>query len=171
MKRSRVSGQDVVAKALREIAKGPSAAELDAAAQVAMQPMLSKTKTRLRALRDFIGKWRGFPDPVTPRNGGHVDEGIILRKQGKQGRLFRRYRLGATRRARYLLHLLEFGTGRHWQPRFRGGWMHPGAEPHPTLIPSFEEERGKVPETFGRKIGEAMASKIGRIRKVTRSRM
>lgn len=170
MKRSGVTGHVELARALREVAKGPSVAEIDKAAEVAMGPMLKKSRDRFKILRNYFGKWLGFPQPNPTRKGGHVDEGIVFRKHGKQGKMQRFYRLGAVRRARYLLHLLEFGSHRHWQPRFRGGWMHPGARPHPTLIPTFEEERGKVSETFGRKIGEALASRIGLITKATRSR-
>ncbi len=168
MKQSGVTGHVELAKLLRELSKGPSAAEIDAAAEEAMQPMLSKSRERFKALRNFLGKYPGFPQPAPSRKGGHVDEGIVFKKFGKQSRLNRFYRLGAVRRARYLLHLLEFGTARHWQPRFRGGWQHPGARPHPTLIPTFEEERGKVPETFGRRIADALMSRIRRAPKATR---
>lgn len=165
LKRSGVTGDKELIAALRELAKGPTPAEIDAAAKDAMAPMLSKTKDRFKAARNYTGKWNGFPQPKTPRSGGHVDEGIVFRKSGKQGGKKRYYRLGGTRRARYLLHLLELGTQAHFQPRFRGGWWHPGARAHPSLIPSYDEEKSKVPESFGRRISLVMAGKIARLKK------
>lgn len=164
-KRSGVTGDKELIATLRELAKGPTPAEIDAAARDAMAPMLSKTKDRFKTARNYVGKWKGFPQPKTPRSGGHVDEGIAFRKSGKQGGKKRYYRLGGTRRARYLLHLLEFGTQSHFQPRFRGGWMHPGARAHPSLIPSYDEEKGHVHERFGRRIGQVMAGKISSMKK------
>lgn len=168
LKRSGVTGDKELVAALRELAKGPSTAEIDAAANQAMAPMLSKAKARFKAARNYVGKWIGFPQPRVPRIGGHVDEGLVFRKEGKQAGRARYYRLGATRRARYLLHLLEFGTQMHFQPRFRGGWWHPGARAHPSLIPSYDEEKGRVPQTFGRLIGQSMAAKISKLKKSPR---
>lgn len=165
LKRSGVTGDKELIAALRELAKGPTPAELDSAANQAMSPMLAKAKARFKAARNYVGKWIGFPQPSVPRVGGHVDEGLVFRKSGTQGGSKRYYRLGATRRARFLLHLLEFGTSPHWQPRFRGGWWHPGAKAHPSLIPSYDEEKGVVPERFGRIIAQFMASKISKLKK------
>jgi hypothetical protein len=170
LKRSGVTGDKELAAALRELAKGPTVREIDQAAAVAMAPMLEKTKSRFQALRNYIGKWPGFPQPSANPPGGHVDEGIVFRKSGKQGAKKRYFRLGATRRARFLLHLLEYGVASHWQPRFRGGWLHPGAKAHPSLTPSYDEEKSKVPETFGRIIGQNMAAKISRLKKGPRRR-
>jgi hypothetical protein len=164
-RKSGVTGDKELVANLRELAKGPTPAEVDQAAIQSLQPMLSKTRQRLEANRNFFGKYAGFPQPKVPRKGGHVDQGIIVRKSGGSSKTKRSYKLGATKRARYLLHLIEFGTAPHWQPHFRGGWQHPGAKAHPSLIPSFDEESGKVPTTFGRLIWNAMASKISRLKK------
>jgi hypothetical protein len=164
-KRSGVTGDKELVANLRELAKGPSPAEVDKAAIQSLKPMLSKTKTRFRAARNFVGKYPGFPQPRSPRAGGHVDEGIVVRKSKASSKMKRAYRLGATRRSRFLLHLVEFGTAPHWQPNFRGGWQHPGARANPALIPSFDEEAGRVPGTFGRLIWTMMSSKIARMKK------
>ena len=164
-RRSGVTGDKELVANLRELAKGPTPAEIDRAAIVAMQPMLSKAVSRFRAARNFEGKYPGFPQPRSPRAGGHVDEGLVVRKSKSSSKKKRAYRLGATRRARYLLHLVEFGTAPHFQPNFRGGWMHPGARANPALIPSYDEEAGKVPGTFGRLIWTVMSSKIARMKK------
>lgn len=169
-RRSGVTGDKELVAALRELAKGPSSQEIDEAAVSSMQPMLQKTRQRFRRTRDFVGKYPGFPQPKVPRSGGHIDQGIVVRKLKASTNKKRSYRLGATRRSRYLLHLVEFGTAPHFQPRFRGGWLHPGARAQPILIPTFDEERGKVPAAFGRKIWSSMAAKISKLKKAPRRR-
>lgn len=169
-RRSGVTGDKELVANLRELAKGPTAAEVDRAATQSLQPMLEKTRKRLRDNRNYFGKYPGFPQPKVPRGGGHVDEGVIVRKSRVSSKSKRAYKLGATRRARFLLHLVEFGSQRHWQPLFRGGWMHPGARAHPSLTPSFDEESNKVPKTFGSLLWNTMAKKISRMKKSTRRR-
>lgn len=164
-RKSGVTGHNELIANLRELAKGPTGAEIDSAATASLNPMLVKTKERLKKARNFVGKYPGFPQPKVPRQGGHVDEGIVVRKLKVGGGGKRSYRLGATRRSRYLLHLVEFGTAPHYQPNFRGGWQHPGARANPSLIPSFDEESGKVPTEFGRMIWTTMASKIAKLKK------
>lgn len=164
-RRSGVTGDKELIANLRELAKGPSNVEVDQAATQSLRPMLTKTKDRLKQARNYAGKYPGFPQPRVPRVGGHVDEGIVVRKQKTAGKGKRSYRLGATRRSRYLLHLVEFGTAPHYQENFRGGWMHPGAKAHPSLIPSFDEEAGAVPKSFGNLIWNSMAAKIARMKK------
>lgn len=168
-RKSGVTGDKELVAALRELGKGPTSAEVDRAALQSMEPMRTKTATKLRSNRNYDGKYPGFPQPRVPRVGGHVDEGIVVRKS-KSGSKQKVYKLGATRRARYLLHLLEFGTAPHFQPKFRGGFMHPGARAEPVLIPTFDEERGQVPKTFGQIIWSTMSAKIGRLKKPQRRR-
>jgi hypothetical protein len=169
-RKSGVSGDKELVAALRELAKGPTAQDIDEAALSSMQPMLRKTKERFKRTRDYVGKYPGFPQPKVPRKGGHVDEGIVVRKMKINSKSKRSYRLGATRRSRYLLHLVEFGTAPHFQPKFRGGWMHPGARATPVLIPTFDEEKGQVPAAFGRKLWSTMSLKISRVKKAPRRR-
>jgi hypothetical protein len=87
LKRSGVTGDKELVAALRELAKGPTVREIDQAAAVAMAPMLDKTKSRFRALRNYAGKWSNFfTQPSGNPPGGHVDEGIVFRKSGNKGR-------------------------------------------------------------------------------------
>ena len=167
-RKSGVTGDKELVAALRELAMGPSPQEIDAAAIASMQPMLTKTKERFKRTRDYIGKYPGFPQPKIPPSGGHIDEGIVVRKLKAASKGKRSYRLGATRRSRYLLHLVEFGTAPHFQPNFRGGWQHPGARATPVLIPTFDEEKSGVPDDFGRRIWASMTAKISRLKKAPR---
>lgn len=170
VRKSGVTGHTEIIAVLRELGKGPSPQELDAAALVSMTPMLEKTKARLRSVRDYEGKYPGFPQPRVPRVGGHVDQGVVMRKQKATSKTKRSYRLGATKRSRYLLHLVEFGTAPHFQPNFRGGWMHPGARAQPILIPTFDEEKSSVPTVFAQRLAASMQAKIARLAKPTRRR-
>lgn len=136
-----VSGDRQIVAALRRLGKGPSAREVDSAATRAMNPMRDDARKRLAAHRNYAAKYPSyFPKQQGPF-GKHVDKGIVVRKDGKQAPGRRSYKLGATGRARFLLHLLEFGTAPHFQPNLLGGWMHPGSTPRPSMIPAYE--RGK----------------------------
>ena len=154
-----ITGDKEVIALLRELAKGPTQSETDKAAVESMKPMLDKTVERARPHRDFPGKWPG-PWPEAPANpiGGHLDQGLVVKKQ-KNGY----YRLGAIKRARFILHLFEFGTAPHYQPGI--DFHHPGARPNPVLLPSYDEEKGNVPVTFGQKIWGVMSAKISRLKK------
>ncbi|NEI70958.1 hypothetical protein GR212_15345 [Rhizobium lusitanum] len=169
-KKSGITGDKELIANLRELAKGPTKAEVDQAATQSLKPMLDKTIQRLKENRNFFGKYPGFPQPKSPRKGGHVDEGIVVKKSSGSSKTKFIYKLGATKRARYLLHLVEFGTAPHHQPNFRGGFDHPGARAHPSLLPSFDEEANKVPTTFGRSIWNTMTDKIARMKKGPRGK-
>lgn len=77
--------------------------------------------------------------------------------------------MGATRRARSVLHLLEFGTSAHWQSRFRGGFLHPGAKAKPVMTPAYEEHADDVPRRFGKRLWISLEKRVLEIR--TKSRM
>lgn len=157
--RAGVTGQDKVLKNLKALARGPTASEINRSAISSMQPMLLKTVERARTHRDYVGKWPGpWPEPDIPPAGGHVDQGIVVKRVKSQAGYV--YRLGATKRARYLLHLLEFGTAPHYQPNLK--YFHPGSMPNPVLLPSFDEERGEVPRAFARLLWGQMMAKLKR---------
>lgn len=144
-----VSGDDEVVRALMELAKGPTVGEIDRSAIASLKPMEKAAKARVRANRNYDGKYPGFPQPDPGRD--FVDRGIVSRRIGGS-KVKREYRMGARGRARRVLHLLEFGTAPHWQENFRGGFMHPGARPKPAMVPAYEEGKGDIPELFGREL-------------------
>lgn len=169
-RQSGVTGSREVVAALRELATGVDIVAIDAAATQALQPMLEATVNKMRANRNFPGKYPGFPDPATPRKGGFVDKNVVIQKDGGS-KTKRSYRIGAKGRARYLIHLLEFGTAPHFQPNFKGGFAHPGAAPRPAMVPSFEEYKDDVPSRFGRAIWLSLAAKAAQMNsKPTRRR-
>lgn len=142
-----VTGDRDVVAALMELAKGPTPGEIDRAAIASLKPMQNATKARVKQNRNYEGKYPGFPQPTHGRD--LVDRGIVTRRVGSAGKK-RGYRMGATGRARSVLHLLEWGTAPHFQPHFKGGFMHPGARPKPAMVPSYEEGKGDVADLFGR---------------------
>lgn len=158
MARSFVSGDRELVAALRNLGAGVPVRDIDTAATKSLRPMLQQTKDSLKANRNYVGKYPGFPQPRSPRKGGHVDQGIVVRKD-RAGTTSRSYKLGATKRARFLLHLLEYGTAPHWQPNFRGGFMHPGATPRPSITPAYETHKAGVIKTFGFEIIEMIERK------------
>lgn len=139
-----ITGDRQVVAALRRLAKGPSAREVDSAATRAMNPLRDDARKRLLAHRNYASKYPSyFPKQQGPF-GSHVDKGLVVRKDGKQAPGSRSYKLGATGRARFLLHLIEFGTSAHWQPNLLGGWMHPGSTPRPSMVPAYEHGKSAV---------------------------
>lgn len=136
-----VSGDKELIAALQLLARGVPGPMIDKAAAAAAQPMLNSATEVARTHRQ---KGR------RPK-GGHLDEGIAFRKAGSRGRV-RTYLIGGVNRARRLMHLLEFGTAPHFQPRRFGGIFHPGARKFPFMRPALDQHGGEVPQLFGRAI-------------------
>lgn len=160
---NRVTGDREVAAALRRLGSGIPVQQVDMAAIQSMEPMRKHAEVRARSARNYVGKHPGFPQPKGGRK--HVDQLIRVGKTGRQQRTRRKFLLGAVGRARAILHLLEFGTVSHFQPRFRGGFRHPGAKPHPIVSPAYHAEGGRVPDEFGRRLWAILLSNILRTRR------
>ena len=165
-RQSGITGSKEVVAALRELAQGIDVAAIDRAATQALEPMLESTAEKLRANRNYAGKYPGFPDPRTPRKGGYIDKGLVIRKDGGN-KMKRSYRLGVKGRARYVIHLLEFGTAPHFQPNFKGGFAHPGATAKPSMTPAFEEHKDDVPTRFGQAIWLSLSAKAAQLNRKT----
>lgn len=167
MPKTGISGDREVVNALRSLSNGLPMADVDKAAVKSMQPMLQDAKNRARGLRNFAGKHPGFPDPRSPRKGGHLDEGLDVRKTTST-RAKRSYWLGAVRRALKIAHLVEFGTAPHFQPHFRGGFLHPGARRQPFMTPAYEEHADDVPESFGKNLWQILSRRVAEIARTGR---
>lgn len=99
-----------------------------------------RAQTSLNALRLRV------PGRTPP--GGHLDQGVVVRKVEGHGKTTRTFWVSFQRRARYLAHLVEFGTVPHWQPGRQR--MHPGARARPFATPAFESTKDETVETLGR---------------------
>lgn len=148
MARDYVTGDKELAKALRAMARGPSAREIDGMATRSSDGLVSDVRARLRAHRNFPSKYSSFFPKQRGKFSDHLDKTIVFRKDAVRGKE-RSYRIGATRRGRRLLHLVEFGTASHWQGNLGGGFMHPGASPSPTITPAYEAGHAAVIREFG----------------------
>lgn len=137
MARSIVRGDAELRRALRGI-PNLTAAGLDGAVRESLEPM--RKQTSLNALR--------LRQPGNPP-GGHLDQGVVVRKIDGRGKTYRKFWVSFTRRARYIAVLVEFGTSPHWQER--RGIMHPGATPKPFFSPAFESTKNETVTTLGRK--------------------
>jgi hypothetical protein len=140
--RSILRGDSELRRALKGIPDVTSRG-LDKAVKDSLEPM--RRQTMLNALR--------LRQPGTSPRGGHLDQGVVVQKVDGRSKVFRTFWVSLTKRARYLGHLVEWGTAPHWQPRRRGGIMHPGARPRPFATPAYETwaliERAAL--TFGRR--------------------
>lgn len=149
-----VIGDKALVAALNAMAKGPGAREVDGMATRSMKPVLEDTRERLRAHRNYASKYPAIFPKQRSISSDHVDRGIVFRKDGRAAQGKRSYKIGATRRARSLLHLLEYGVAPHFQPNLLGGWMHPGHAPLPTMTPAFETGQAGVISAFGEEIAD-----------------
>jgi hypothetical protein len=148
-----IRGQEDVKRVMSELAAAP-ARVLDAGCVAALTPMRNRIADNARPLRQ----------PHTPK-GGHLDEGVAIGKISAKGKYFRVFWVAFTKRARALAHLVEFGTAPHWQPRWRGGWMHPGARPKPFARPGFEETKDGVAAILGQYLWAGITQSIRGVKK------
>lgn len=143
MAKSTIRGGNEVIRNLRKLARTPYRA-VDKAGIESLEPMRELTEANARRLRQ----------PGKRPRGGHLDQGVTVRKVDQRGQGYRVFWLSFMNRARKLAHLVEFGTAPHWQPiRNR---MHPGARPKPFARPAFEQEKRNVAFNFGRVIWRAI---------------
>jgi HK97 gp10 family phage protein len=129
----KTSGRDKFAANVRRIVEKVESTAIDNVLKEAIEPMRRETRANARALRDV--------ENVAPK-GGHLDQGIAVRKLKTLGRGERGWRLGFIRRARFIAHLVEFGTEPHDQPQ--RGVKHPGSRPKPFFRPAFEANKQKA---------------------------
>ncbi len=145
---------------LRRALKGiplVTAAGLDGVIRESLEPM--RRQTSLNALR--LRQPGGTPE------GGHLDQGVVVRKVDGRGRSQRKFWVSFTKRARYLAHLVEFGTRPHFQPNRRGGIMHPGATAKPFFAPAFESTKSETVATLSKRtwgLISGAAALFGRVR-------
>lgn len=145
MAKATVTGDKELLNNLNAMARAFSPSVMDAVCKQSLAPLEAETKARARALRQ--------PGPA-PR-GGHLDQGVATAKQPSAGKR-RVFWVGFRGRARKIAHLVEFGTAPHWQPKWNGGWMHPGARPKPVLRPAYEARKREVLDVFARLCGQVI---------------
>ncbi|WP_192246050.1 hypothetical protein [Mesorhizobium silamurunense] len=137
---------------------------MDQDMETALEPMRRETERNAVPLRNYAGKYPDFfPQPAGSPPGGHVDENVVsVRVSGTAKR--RTWWVSFKRRARTIVHLLEFGTAPHFQKNFRGGFLHPGSRAHPFFRPAFDAKKGEVLATLGRRAWLRLANSIVRRR-------
>lgn len=140
MARSILRGDAALQLALKAIPEITSRG-LDSAVRDSLEPM--RKQTSLNALR--------LRQPGRSPKGGHLDQGVVIGKVDGRGKALRTFWVAFTKRARYLAHLVEFGTAPHFQPNRRGGIMHPGARPKPFFTPAFESTKEETVTGLGRR--------------------
>ena len=156
----KVRGQHELAATLRQLAKSPKASSVDKAMRLALDPLLKSVEMNARAHRQ----------PGPRPKGGHLDEGFKVVTKGGRGSN-REARLGAaTPRAIRIAHLVELGTAPHFQPRRRGGILHPGARPRRFMTRAFEDGQDKVLEDFEEFIWRLIGEEIAKMPSVRRGR-
>jgi len=135
-----ITGDRQVAATLGELGRTIGGAALDASMSKGMRLLRSEVKN------EYIrsGAW-GVADawgPGTPA-GLHLAENIKTVKEKGRPRNNPLFKLGGSgRRAQSIMHLVEYGTAPHWQPKRK--WMHPGAKANPVIRRTFEAQKEAV---------------------------
>lgn len=117
-----------------------TAAGLDAIVRESLAPIREQTSLNYRRNRRRTKK--------VPR-GGHLDQGVVIRKVAGRGKVMREFWVTLTRRARSIGHLVELGTAPHFQPHRKV--LHPGARPYPGMAPAFESRKEETVTTLAQK--------------------
>lgn len=139
---STVTGYRETARSLRKLARRPKAI-VGPAIRKALKPMLAKTRANLKANNSY--------------HRGVLSRSMAIRRL-KTTTALSVWTLAATGRGVGIAHLVEGGTRPHWQPNFRGGWMHPGAKAKPFLEPAYFAHDDDAVRIFGQEIGAQMIS-------------
>lgn len=141
-RRSGVHGDRELIANLRRVRSGMAGPSLDTVCKQALEPLHEEAVANAKALRQ----------PGSPV-GGHLDEGIVVRKISARGRFNRVFWVGLTKRARRIGHLVEFGTHPHSVARGANRRrnilqkmppLHPGATAQPFFRTAFETEKHHV---------------------------
>lgn len=145
--KGRVTGDKQIRANLRAVQKAVGGRALDDNITHALKPMKEATVAGAIPHRQ----------PHNPP-GGHLDQGVVIVKRNSRGALFREYWLTFRKRARYIAHLVEFGTAPHAQPN--RGIMHPGARAFPFFRPAFEETKDEVSRSVGARVWTQISGAI-----------
>lgn len=161
-----VSGDKEIMANMKRAYNSVGGTFMDKLLRESLEPMAQATRDNAKPLRNYAGKYAGFPDPKTPRRGGHLDQGVKIARFAAKSRLSREYWVAFSKRARKIAHLVEYGTAPHFQPNFLGGFFHPGASPHPFFRPAFEETKHEVGKEIGERVWlQISSSLIGSLRR------
>lgn len=163
MKRARATvrgDKDIIAN-IRRAQRSVGGAFLTGAMRDSLQPMKQETEQNAVKLRNYVGKYSSFfPQPKGKRKGGHLDEGVAVAMRENKGMFRKEMWLAFKKRARKLAHLVEYGTAPHNQPNFKGGFDHPGSEPHPFFRPAFESKKNDVVNALSRHVWQKISGSI-----------
>lgn len=124
----RMTGDRALVATLAEMGSSAGGAVLDSSMRKGMNVVKGAAVAKAKKLRQR----------KTP-NGKHMDQLMIVQKEKGRPRHNPKFLLGGVGRAKKIMHLVEFGTAPHWQPK--RGIMHPGARPKPFMRPAFHERR------------------------------
>ena len=133
---SKLTGDKELRRTLASIGRGMGGSNLDKACVKALEPLKDRTVQNARRLRQ----------PGRTPKGGHLDQGVVVRRMSAPTIHRRIYWVAFKGRARRIAHLVEFGTAPHYQPR--RGRMHPGARPRRFFTRAFESTKRDVVEEF-----------------------
>lgn len=137
MAKAIVRGDKEIIANMRNAYNSVGGKALDQNLMTSLKPMRDQTEVNARAHRQ----------PHVPK-GGHLDEGVVIAKRESRGSMFRVFWISFRKRARFIAHLVEYGTAPHAQPN--RGIIHPGARPFPFFRPAFEATKNEVVDAVGR---------------------
>jgi hypothetical protein len=164
-KRVTLRGDVALRNNMRRLARLYDGKAMDIDIEAALEPLRRETEKNAAPLRNFPGKHSSFfPQPSGTPKGGHLDQGVVSARVSGTARR-RVWWVSFKNRARYIAHLVEFGTKPHLQENFRGGFYHPGARAKPFFRPAFDSKKATVLETLGRRAWLRISTAAARLRK------
>lgn len=152
-----LQGDRALEATLLELGKSQGGAVLDGSMRRGMNVIRGDVRARAMKLRQAR----------TP-GGKHLDQGIVLVKDRGRPRDNPMFRIGGTKRARYLMHLVEYGTAPHWQPKRQR--MHPGARPKPFVRPAFEAKKNVAVKLILTDLKDKTLRKAAQLRQKNRNK-
>lgn len=159
--RATVRGDNEIIANIRRAQRSVGGAFMTGAMRESLQLMKQETEQNAVKLRNYVGKYATFfPQPKGRRKGGHLDEGVAIALRESKGQFRKEMWVAFKKRARKLAHLVEYGTAPHHQPNFKGGFDHPGSDPHPFFRPAFESKKDEVVGTLSRSIWQKISGSL-----------
>lgn len=138
MAKAVIRGDRQLVANIRSLSKAFPDGVADEICRQALEPMAEQIRGNASA------KQAGSDD-----KGERVADGIVIAKRPESRRGRRVFWVSLKGLAKQVGHLSEFGTAPHWQPFFRGGWMHPGSRARPWFRPGYEATKNEVVRRFG----------------------
>lgn len=147
---ARARGMRGVDNALRDLVRGMQT-PVGAASRHALRPVLRDARRNLKRNDSVVS--------------GEMQRSLTIRKDRQAPKMKPVYKVGPRRDSKRVrtVHLVEFGTAPHWQPK-RNRW-HPGARAKPFMRPAFDGNRDAAIQRYAAKLEPEIQKAARKVRR------